>query len=289
MVRYSQRRCAERLRVTGMGYRGTWDSTDQVPARAIADGRIDRFGTLDTSDGGDSYRYSGSVEWQRTQQQRQHEGQCLRPRLRPQPVLELHLLPRRPGQRRPVPPGRSPLRHRRARSAIAGSGSGAGRPMQNTVGVQLRHDDIGNVGLYHTERAPAARAPIRQDARAADQRRRLRARTRRSGRRGCGRWPACASTATASTSTPASRSTPAPTHAGLVSPKGGAVFGPWRGTELYVERRARLPQQRRARRDHHDRPGDRRAGAAGDAAGPRHAAPRSASARVADSAPADER
>ena len=32
---------------------------------------------------------------------------------------------------------------------------------------------------------------------------------------------------------PASRPTPA--HgAGIVSPKGGVVFGPWRGTELYV-------------------------------------------------------
>lgn len=37
-----------------------------VTARAVDAGLIDRFGTLDATDGGRSSRYSGSVEWQRT-------------------------------------------------------------------------------------------------------------------------------------------------------------------------------------------------------------------------------
>ena len=49
-----------------MGYRAKWNSTDQVPQRAIDEGIIGRFGALDPTDGGDTYRYSGSVEWQRS-------------------------------------------------------------------------------------------------------------------------------------------------------------------------------------------------------------------------------
>ena len=51
--------------VTAMGYRGTWSSTDQVPRRAVDQGIIGRFGALDPTDGGDTYRYSGSIDWQR--------------------------------------------------------------------------------------------------------------------------------------------------------------------------------------------------------------------------------
>ena len=35
-----------------MGYHGQWNSTDQVPQRAVASGLIDRFGAIDPSDGG---------------------------------------------------------------------------------------------------------------------------------------------------------------------------------------------------------------------------------------------
>jgi len=46
-------------------YHGTWNSTDQVPERALTEGLVGRFGSLDPSDGGDTYRYSGSLDWQR--------------------------------------------------------------------------------------------------------------------------------------------------------------------------------------------------------------------------------
>ena len=57
---------ATAIRSRCMGYDGDWNATDQVPRRAVDDGALDRFGSLDTSDGGDSYRYSGSFDWQRT-------------------------------------------------------------------------------------------------------------------------------------------------------------------------------------------------------------------------------
>ncbi len=58
VLRYTQGTAADFLTVTAMAYSGDWNSTDQVPAHAITDGIIGRFGSLNPSDGGDSSRYS---------------------------------------------------------------------------------------------------------------------------------------------------------------------------------------------------------------------------------------
>jgi len=44
VVRYSRGDAVNGLSVTGMGYRGRWNSTDQVPRRAVDEGIIGRFG-----------------------------------------------------------------------------------------------------------------------------------------------------------------------------------------------------------------------------------------------------
>ncbi len=52
--------------VTAMGYDGDWRSTDQIPLRAVEAGELSRFGYIDASDGGDSHRYSLSLDaWSR--------------------------------------------------------------------------------------------------------------------------------------------------------------------------------------------------------------------------------
>jgi outer membrane receptor protein involved in Fe transport len=43
----------------------SWNSTDQVPRRALDSGLIGRYGALDPSDGGETSRYSASGEWTR--------------------------------------------------------------------------------------------------------------------------------------------------------------------------------------------------------------------------------
>lgn len=47
-----------------MGYGGNWNSTDQIPLRAVASGLIPRLGAIDPSDGGKSHRFSlsGALE-----------------------------------------------------------------------------------------------------------------------------------------------------------------------------------------------------------------------------------
>jgi len=63
LLRYTRALGAGHFALTAMAYSGTWNSTDQVPLRAIDAGLIGRFGTLDASDGGISSRYSVSADY----------------------------------------------------------------------------------------------------------------------------------------------------------------------------------------------------------------------------------
>ena len=63
VLRYGQGSRNDGWSVTGMAYHGKWTSTDQVAQRAIDSGQVDRFGSLDSSTGGKTFRYSLSGEW----------------------------------------------------------------------------------------------------------------------------------------------------------------------------------------------------------------------------------
>jgi len=65
VLRYSQGNRDDGFSLTGMAYRDDWTSTDQVAKRAIDGGYINRFGTLDPTTGGETYRYSVSGDWAR--------------------------------------------------------------------------------------------------------------------------------------------------------------------------------------------------------------------------------
>ena len=65
VLRYSLGDAANGASLTALAYHGDWNSTDQVPDRAIASGLIDRFGEIDPTDGGNSSRYGLNGEWHR--------------------------------------------------------------------------------------------------------------------------------------------------------------------------------------------------------------------------------
>lgn len=65
LVRYHQGDAFQGFTLTAMGYDGRWSATDQIPKRAVAQGLISRFGSLDPSNGGSSHRYSLSAELRR--------------------------------------------------------------------------------------------------------------------------------------------------------------------------------------------------------------------------------
>jgi hypothetical protein len=58
VLRYYHGTAQDFFTVTGMTYSGKWNSTDQVPAHAITDGIIGRYGSLNPADGGSSSRSS---------------------------------------------------------------------------------------------------------------------------------------------------------------------------------------------------------------------------------------
>ncbi len=61
VFRYSQGEVSEGFSITGMFYRGVWSATTDQPERAIDEGLIGRFGTLDPSDAGRAQRMSLSA------------------------------------------------------------------------------------------------------------------------------------------------------------------------------------------------------------------------------------
>lgn len=63
VLRYSQGSQARGFSLTGMAYKSSWTSTDQVPQRAIDSGELRRFGSLDPTDGGRTQRVSLSGKW----------------------------------------------------------------------------------------------------------------------------------------------------------------------------------------------------------------------------------
>jgi hypothetical protein len=65
VLRWSRTTETSSFAITGQAYRGDFNSTDQIPQRLIDAGQLDRFGLLDASDGGRTFRYAFSTEWER--------------------------------------------------------------------------------------------------------------------------------------------------------------------------------------------------------------------------------
>jgi TonB-dependent receptor-like protein/carboxypeptidase family protein len=66
ILRFSQGDQQNGFSLTAMGYHGRWRSTDQVPRRAVDDGRLDRFGLVDDTDRGETHRFTLAGEWRRS-------------------------------------------------------------------------------------------------------------------------------------------------------------------------------------------------------------------------------
>jgi TonB-dependent Receptor Plug Domain len=66
VLRYSQGNYDNGFSVTGMGYANRWNSTDQIPLRAIQSGLIGFYGAIDPTDCGNVSRTSLSGRWSRT-------------------------------------------------------------------------------------------------------------------------------------------------------------------------------------------------------------------------------
>jgi hypothetical protein len=231
VLRYSRGDNHNGLALTGMGYWADWKSTDQVPQRAVAAGVISRFGLIDPSDGGRSTRQSVTADLQRSRGASSVRATAF--------VLHdtVNLFsnftyflddPARGDQfeqaeDRVTAGGR--VTYRRL-------GHFFGRHTESATGVQVRRDWLSPVGLYHTE-ARQRLSTTREDrvgqtlagVYAQTEIEWTRAVRTTFGLRADGYQYAVHSDNPVNTGDGVT---------GLVSPKFGAVFDPWAGTELYV-------------------------------------------------------
>jgi hypothetical protein len=156
VLRYSVGDKVKGLEVTAMGYENDWRSTDQVPDRAIADGLITRYGEIDSTDRGTSGRYALSADWRALGAHSLSHAvlYSVRYNLNLFSDFTYFLVDPVHGDQ---------IEQEDVRTVLGGEathtvfGSLLGRPSQNTLGVQVRSDEIAN-GLYHTE------ARVRLDA-----------------------------------------------------------------------------------------------------------------------------
>ena len=169
VLRYSRGGESSAFSITAMGYDARWNSTDQVPDRAVASGALQRFGAVDPTDGGSSHRYSLSAEWQRAGDTTlaRASGYVIDYRMNLFSNFTYFLDD-------PVNGDQFEQADDRVVAGFTGSRSWLtewfGRSTETTVGVQLRHDDIATASLYHTkdrERLSTTRADsVRQSSEA---------------------------------------------------------------------------------------------------------------------------
>ena len=146
--------------IEGMGYDGKWRSTDQIPLRAVQSGRLDRFGYIDPTDGGETHRYSVSANgWSDV-----GPGRIKALVYGIDYKLDLfsdftYFIDQTRGDQF------EQLDKRRIYGAdvrYAQPLTVLDKPGTFAAGVQLRDDDIATVGLYRTQ-ARQRRATVRQD------------------------------------------------------------------------------------------------------------------------------
>jgi extradiol dioxygenase family protein len=149
VLRYSQGNESDGFSITSTNVHSQWTATNQIAQRVVEDGLIDRFGSLNPSDGGNSQRYTVSVEGH----EKTDEGQTSVLGWGTWYDMDLFndftyfLFD-------PVHGDQFEQQDRRFYGGLRAShtffGSLVGRSSDTTVGLQFRDDDINN-SLHHTE------------------------------------------------------------------------------------------------------------------------------------------
>src|SRR5687767_4798730 len=232
VLRYSQGNSRDGFSATFLGFSNHWHSTDQIPQRAVDSGQISRFGFIEESDGGETYRHAGIVDWQSSGANDSTRVTAYVQRYGVELFHNFTYFLNDPEngdqfeqyERRWTTGAK--LTHRRLLRI-------GGKSTENDFGVDVRNDSVGGpLGLYHT-RATERIGTIRADeadqisvgAFAASEIEWSRTFRTTFGLRGdVYRWKV-------ESDNPINSGKDA---SGIVSPKVSAAFGPWGGTEFYA-------------------------------------------------------
>lgn len=145
LLRHTRPLAAGTLNLTLMAYDNRWNSADQIPARAVQQGLISRRGVIDPTVGGEASRYSLSARWR--DEQWELSAYSIRHDLNLWSNFTYFLDdPERGDQFEQVD----------ERWIHGGSGSYRrdsqvlGQAVRQRLGLELRYDDIGEVGLHRS-------------------------------------------------------------------------------------------------------------------------------------------
>jgi len=231
VLRYSRGDGQNGYSITAMGYHGTWNATNQVASRAIEEGLISRYGTLDPTDAGNSYRYSFSVEGQRTSENTitKANAYLIKYNMNLYNNFTYALEDQVNGDQFQQSDNRIISGLNFSQDWIA---KPAGHDMVNTVGLQVRHDDIDPVGLYHTVNqeliSVTEKDHVVQTSYSIYVQNRFqwseKFRSIAGLREDVYSWDVMADNPLNS----------GKAHASLLSPKLSLIFGPWEKTEYYI-------------------------------------------------------
>lgn len=147
VLKYSNGNRLDGLSVTAMVYDNRWNAPDQIPLRAVEQGRLTRFGSVDPTAGGESHRYSVSVRWRRHSESGRHvslSGYAIDSSLDLFSNFTYFLEDATNGDQF----------EQVDRRHVYGASGHYHRPLSAhsslEVGFQTRHDDIHEVGLFRT-------------------------------------------------------------------------------------------------------------------------------------------
>lgn len=149
LLRYTRGDDVNGYRLSAMGYSSEWDSTDQIPERAVENGTIDRLDRINDSTGGNTERYSLQGEtWTESDAGLTRAGAyAAYYRLDLWSDFTYFLNDPVNGDQFQQADERfivgTELTHEWSTEA-------GDLPMDHVVGIQLRHDHIAEVGLYNT-------------------------------------------------------------------------------------------------------------------------------------------
>lgn len=240
VLRYSFGGASQRSAITAMAYSAGWNSTDQIPQRAVEQGLVGRFGAIDPSDGGRTARYSLSYATERRAANGTFKLNAYAIQSRLALFSDFTYNLDNPSPPNPLNADQFEQAEQRRVFGLATSrsfntslgGRDSGITTTSTIGLQLRHDRLDPVGLYTS--VGRARIATTQEARVRETSVGLYADNSTQ-------W------------TPWLRSVLGLRHdrfafdvqssiaensgkksAGITSPKLGLIFGPWSKTELFV-------------------------------------------------------
>jgi hypothetical protein len=231
LFRYSSGDDQKGWDLTAMGYQGDWYGTNQIPERAVDEGLIDRFGSLNPSDGGKSYRWSFSGEWRDAKPSAATTVQAYYVRNYMDLFSDFTFYMNNPIQG-------DQFEQLDDRSILGGQVIQAwshdllGADSHTTAGLQIRNDFINEIGLFNTEDR------VRFSTDSNDQVTLFSGALYVSNLTHWSDWfrttLGLRGDAVRYDDTSAVQGDGGGVTGSLLSPKGNLVFGPWGGTEFYL-------------------------------------------------------